>query len=633
MIGKRMHNGGGNCMTKTDHAKRLAALGFHVFQVVSNSKTPAVKEFTDKATTTPGAFYDFNIGIATSRFGAGYALVAVDIDNKGTKKGDAELLRLELQGFEFPPTFTQTTPTGGRHLVYKVKAPLKQGANVLGPGLDIRSRGGYIVGAGSTIDGKEYTADWREIADAPEWLVLKLGMVEPKLGTMEPIVDAPSAPDRAIHYLLHEAPLSVEGEGGDDTAFRVAAKVKDFGVTSQQAFDLLAEHWNERCSPPWSADELQTKVRNAYEHGKNPPGIAAPEAIFKPVVDTPATTADLDFVDFGSLAHRQPPPREWVVDEYVPRRAVTALFGPGGHGKSLVAQQLAVSVANGKPWLGLNVKQGKVLGIFCEDDSDEMLRRGADIFGQLLLTPTDGSRDVFLDARAGKPNALVTFNLQHTPTETALLKRIREYCERLRPTLIILDNIAQIFAGQENIRVEVTAFVNVLTGLAREYDCAVLLLGHTAKAEGSEYSGSTAWDAAVRSRLLLERNDDGTSTLKKLKANYSALDERRLEWRQGVFHDVPAGAALTPESIAANKQVVLQALATFTTRQQAVSHLPTARNFLGTLMRKENMIGKSPLPAITATINALVEDGTLLINQQLAWKTGSRHWATGLVQA
>ena len=96
---------------------------------------------------------------------------------------------------------------------------------------------------------------------------------------------------------------------------------------------------------------------------------------------------------------------------------------------------------------------------------------------------------------------------------------------------------------------------------------------------------------------------------------------------------MPAGAQLTPETVEANKVVVLQALATFTTRQQAVSHLPTARNFLGTLMRKENMIGKSPLPAITATINALVEDGTLLINQQLAWKTGSRHWATGLVQA
>ena len=628
-------------MTKTEHAKQLAALGFYVFPVIRNGKTPAVEGWQEKATRTPGDFGDYNIGISTSRFGNDEALIVVDVDNKNGKRGDLEILKLELAGFHFPRTFTQCTPTGGRHLVYRTRLPLRQGANVLGPGLDIRSRGGYIVGAGSTINDKEYTVGTPVGAFelAPEWLVDQLRLPLPSNHAADPTrmaaaVHAPSATDRAIHYLTHEAPLAIEGEGGDETTFKVAAKVKDFGPTEQQALEMMLDHWNGRCIPPWLPNDLGIKVRNAYQHGQNPIGIDAPEAVFKPIPpeQTP-TTDDIEFVDFASLAHRQPPPREWVVDEYVPRRAVTALFGPGGHGKSLVAQQLASSVANKKPWLGLNVAAGPVLGIFCEDDRDEMLRRGQDIFNDLKLAPGEGSANLYLDARAGKPNAMVTFTQARNPVEAPLLKRLREYITKVRPVLVILDNIAQIFAGQENVRGEVTPFVNILTGLAIEFDCAILLLGHTAKAERSQYSGSTAWDAAVRSRLLLERNDDGTSTLKKLKANYSSLDERRLEWRQGVFHDVPQGAQLTPETVAANKQTVLQALATFTTRQQACSHLPTARNFLGTLMRKENMIGKSPLPAITATINALVEDGTLLINQQLAWKTGARHWATGLVQA
>jgi hypothetical protein len=628
MIGKPMQNA--TAETMLVRALSLAAQGFHLFPIVKGTKVPpAGMRFKERATRDPEHlrqwFSDdaFDIGIYTGRFGDDEALVVLDVDVKKTN-GHLEVLRLELAGYELPVTRKHNSPSGGAHYFFRHKVALRQGANVVGPSLDIRSAGGYVVA---------YPGDELPVAALPEWLILKLGTIEPKTSTIEPIVDAPSAPDRATHYLLNEAPLSVEGEGGDDTAFRVAARVKDFGVTQAQAFDLLAEHWNERCSPPWSPDELGIKVHNAYQHGKNPPGISAPEAVFKPVIAASEGTDDIDFVDFASLAHRQPPPREWVVDEYVPRRAVAALFGPGGHGKSLVAQQLASSVANGKPWIGLNVATGPVLGIFCEDDRDEMLRRGNDIFNNLGLAPTEGSENLYLDARAGKPNAMVTFTQARNPVEAPLLKRLREYISRLRPTLVILDNIAQIFAGQENVRGEVTPFVNILTGLAIEFDCAILLLGHTAKAEGSQYSGSTAWDAAVRSRLLLERNDDGTSTLKKLKANYSALDERRLEWRQGVFHDVPAGAQLTPETIEANKQIVLQALATFTTRQQACSNLPTARNFLGTLMRKENMIGKSPLPAITATINALVEDGTLLINQQLAWKTGSRHWATGLVQA
>src|SRR6185312_15948020 len=98
------------------------------------------------------------------------------IDNKVNSKGEKingaeELLRLEINGFLFPPTLEQTTPTGGKHLIYRVKEPVRQGVNVLGKGLDIRAFGGYIVGAGSTIRGLEYTINDHEIADAPEWLV------------------------------------------------------------------------------------------------------------------------------------------------------------------------------------------------------------------------------------------------------------------------------------------------------------------------------------------------------------------------------------------------------------------------------------------------------------------------------
>ncbi|HEY9147871.1 MAG TPA: AAA family ATPase, partial [Gammaproteobacteria bacterium] len=46
------------------------------------------------------------------------------------------------------------------------------------------------------------------------------------------------------------------------------------------------------------------------------------------------------------------PEREWLVQDLIPARNVTLLYGDGGTGKSLLALQLAVAVALGRPWLG-----------------------------------------------------------------------------------------------------------------------------------------------------------------------------------------------------------------------------------------------------------------------------------------
>jgi hypothetical protein len=47
------------------------------------------------------------------------------------------------------------------------------------------------------------------------------------------------------------------------------------------------------------------------------------------------------------------PAREWLVENWIPMNHVTALYGDGGMGKTLLAQQLLTSVATGREWLGL----------------------------------------------------------------------------------------------------------------------------------------------------------------------------------------------------------------------------------------------------------------------------------------
>ena len=231
-----------------------------------------------------------NIGISTTSYGNGKALLVVDVDNKNGKDGDATILGLELEGMEFPVSLEQSTPSGGRHIVYVVDHALKQGVDVLGSGLDIRSRGGYIVGPGSTIGGKAYQQinGHGHLTDAPEWLVSRIGRAverAPNANVMVDGVDPSRAETRALKY-LETAPVAIENQGGDMTAFKVAAKLKDLGCTHDQALNLMVG-WNEKCEPPWSIEDLTAKVDHAYRYGKEPAGSSAPEAAFPPLEDQP----------------------------------------------------------------------------------------------------------------------------------------------------------------------------------------------------------------------------------------------------------------------------------------------------------------------------------------------------------
>ncbi|HWU70791.1 MAG TPA: bifunctional DNA primase/polymerase [Pseudoxanthomonas sp.] len=288
-------------MTHLDHALALAAQGFHLFPCIPNGKTPAIKAWPAQASREPAKIERWarkypgcNWGIFTGRFGDDDALLVVDVDNKGAKHGDATLLALELAGHDFPPTCENTTPTGGRHLVYRVPQAVKQGVDVLGQGLDIRSYGGYIVAPGSAVAAGEYRAD-QQLAPvaAPAWLIERCGAARAKAVNRErlPGIDPERAEKRVAEY-LQTAERSVKGAGGDQCAYRVAAKCLSLGATPDQTLELmLSEHWDEGCG--WSPERLAEKVEHARRYMLNPQGADAPEAQFEPVHESSENEHDV----------------------------------------------------------------------------------------------------------------------------------------------------------------------------------------------------------------------------------------------------------------------------------------------------------------------------------------------------
>ena len=278
-------------MKPLDAALILIKNGFHVLPLQPNTKIPALKDFPNKASRDPDQikkWFDgtkYNIGISTSKYQDDKALVVIDVDNKNGKNGAGELLKFQKAGKEVPNTFIQNTPSGGKHLVYYVDTPVRQGTNVLAPGLDIRSKGGQIAAFGSTIDGKEYEGSGLlNIVECPKWVTDICGKAPVKELTTKKVIETiRTSINRAIEYLRDQAPVAVEGDGGDATTYKVCARLKDFGVNQSDTLFLLLDHWNDKCHPPWSRDELETKVKNAYEYGNKEQGHNAPEKEFSKI--------------------------------------------------------------------------------------------------------------------------------------------------------------------------------------------------------------------------------------------------------------------------------------------------------------------------------------------------------------
>jgi len=289
--------------TKLEWALKHAADGFFVFQLWENDKVPIEKGFPEKATRDPAVIKKLwtrlpnaNIAIYTGRFGDGdESLLVVDIDVKDGKDGRVTLAEQEFLGNTLCPTWSIRTTTGGEHRVYRTKKrnPGKVSLIKKKSGLDSRGDRNYIVAEGSTLNGITY----RSLNDLPiayvdlwfEELHIESG---PSPSKDQPpvdfsVIDRDAANRWGQWYLMHDAEPSIAYDGGNRKAFAAAAKLKDRGVTAEDALLLMQEHFNPRCDEKWSFEELRTIVRNAYKYGKNLAGCDNPQVVFPPV-DPPA---------------------------------------------------------------------------------------------------------------------------------------------------------------------------------------------------------------------------------------------------------------------------------------------------------------------------------------------------------
>jgi hypothetical protein len=254
-------------LSQVDNARLLESMGFSVLPVPVKTKKPLMKwkHLQEKALTwneLPEYFGDGrnHPGIITGKVSG---VVVVDCDTQ-------EDLEWALE--HLPQTPLATNTSRGRHLFYRHPGqPVSNRAHIAGRKLDVRGDGGYVLAPGAIHpSGTVYEAVGEWTSDTVEALpIFDLAWLEPEAPALAAPPTAPrlsergSAFERASKYAQKCSP-AISGSGGDEHTFQTVSNIaRGFALSENDAMEILLEHWNPRCSPPWTDAALRKKVRNA----------------------------------------------------------------------------------------------------------------------------------------------------------------------------------------------------------------------------------------------------------------------------------------------------------------------------------------------------------------------------------
>ena len=220
--------------------------------------------------------------------------------------------------------------------------------------------------------------------------------------------------------------------------------------------------------------------------------------------------------------------------------------------------QLLGATALAKDWIGLLPEPGPTIYYGCEDSTDELHRRLACIadhyhasFAALIAA---GFRTLSYAGVMGA--SLCSMGKLGRMEPTGQFHKLYDEACAIRPRIIVLDTVSDVFEGSEIDRLQVRQFMGLLRKLAIDANCTVIVAAHPSVAgiaSGSGISGSTAWHNSVRSRMYLmsaageqgDKSDDGLRELQFLKNQYGAISKSiLLRWRNGLFLSEPTGSTL-----------------------------------------------------------------------------------------
>lgn len=446
-------------------------------------------------------------------------LVVVDLDVKRSEQNGLHTwarLRQEL-GFDDSGALEQITPSGGKHLIFSdpTGGRLRNSAGKLGPGIDIRANGGYVLIAPSQAINSDGTTgvyrrrgDWNH-APAPLPDVIVERLLRPDL----PRPAQPPSPPRNGHgqhsaYGARALQLEIEAllqtpEGQrNDQLNRAAFCLGQLVAGGELTEDEVEVELTIAAGRVGLTDqEIPRTIRSGLAAGALEPRTAPDQPrlrIVPPpsqrttadnrttaaVIDLPETVNERYVVHHFSEVFTPQEPLTWIISGLLPVDTVTMFVGEGGSKKTWAMFDMAVCVATGQDWLGMPTTPAPVLIIDEETGDWWMKNRLSQVGRGHVSTPPETPLHWI---------TLAGFNyFKEQADADELEKLVRVY----GAGLIIIDALADIMiGGDENAVQDIQPVFHRLRLVANRTHCAIVVIHHFNK-NGST-RGSTAIKGAV----------------------------------------------------------------------------------------------------------------------------------------
>lgn len=515
--------------------------GCKVFPCVPSGKEPATKEGWHIASNDPAQIAewkrinpDFNWAVATGPSG----LFVIDVDPNGLDYWNKLLERDPAIREAVERAFQVRTPRGGLHVYFKGEGPST--ASRIADGIDTRGgihrdgkivSGGYVLLPGSKTPAGIYSAlPGGGLYDLPA-AVAAIVPERKKTDTLglekNPDADQPRNVQWALDLIktyVGSGRVSVQGAGGNNTAFQVAASILDKAISPGLAFELLWAHWNPHCQPPWDEWELEGIIRNAAEYGEDTEGgvkgFQANTDAFANFVgqefEPPMPPDRRDRIQFLHAYADNVQDPTWLIPGLLPAHGIGMLYGESGSYKSFLALDMALSLAFGIPgqWNAPPVKND-VLFFAGEGPVATAKKRWPAWMEWQGIEFRNDHRFVI--------SSEVPLYTDSTAWENVKLD-LAEL--KVKPSLIVIDTLSRLLTGlDENSAKDASMVTKFMEQLARYYECCVVAIHHTGKDQNKGARGSSAFYANMDFVLSTRLKQGGTELRAKKQKDADVSEE------------------------------------------------------------------------------------------------------------
>ena len=567
----------------------------------TRGKHPRIRKWQEQATADTltinhwwTEWPDANIGLVMAP-----DLIGIDVDPRNG--GDETWRDISAQHGGFVDTWQAQSGGGGAHYIFRVPEGCTPRTDTLGPGVDAKYHGYLLVEPSVHLSGGVYTWDvtlapgTMPPADLPAPLAAQISRPGPTIDRLVGDV-AREAERRQMAALIAEH--CPEGERHTRTT-SIAGLMRHLNMGLPEAEALLLV-WNEgRCKPPRPDDEVLFDVRDIY--GRYEPGGApATVSLDAPLVETaPDGTITSAFQDLNDFLRREPP--RWLVENYLVSGSYAAIVGEPGAGKSLLAIEMGLSVANGLPMFGQRVQKGRVLYVVAE---------GQGGFGRRALAWLEArlTSDVQHPAPPGQFIVLpVAVNLTDPAAVRAFLGQAKAHADE--PRVVVWDTLNQNMGGANENDSEAMGAVNTAARAIRATwpEAAVVLVHHGRKKDG-KIRGHSSLEGALDTIIGVEQDVPGIVTVRSIKQK----DGGELARVKYTIKQVDVGfrmraLGLIKEEPAAPGDIVIPPITT------SVVLEPLDRSEQAHLLKQARMEEdrRRPLPAPAAILGRLIVDAGL----------------------